>query len=126
MVKKVTGKEVLSNGPFLHMHDGGTLYCSDWVSFDSNRYENLIKLPQAIQNYQNDLNRTEVDKQLIKKMVRLALLVMLEDKASTEEAITLTRYVIMKRCQTSKDGTMSEQNEKYIKFTRSRLELYIF
>lgn len=130
--------EFLDGSPFQVPWRTGSAYITPFSSFRADKLENIATAPARFLSmasfwchfYEEDLrdfNACIKNTQLL-QMLNLSVLIMLEDKAETEETITLTRYMYMevfKGDLTIMRPDPFKMIEKFNSRPRSRLNLYL-
>lgn len=116
---------------FKDLMDMGTYKCTEFVSFDESKITNLVKaapflitqIAQWSRYYEILYDKPELDHNAW-SMIKLSLLVHLDDKHSTEEAMTLMRYVCMERFSSLPKLSNYKMIEKIPDQIRSRLQAW--
>uniref|UniRef100_A0AAT9JFJ0 RNA-directed RNA polymerase L n=1 Tax=Coptotermes formosanus phenuivirus 1 TaxID=3133454 RepID=A0AAT9JFJ0_9VIRU len=123
--------DVVPEGISKAWEDCGSYLCTDFVSFSVSKLVNLVKSDafsvcmygQWRRFYKNKPLRKIPNDSDVWKMWRLSQLIHLEDKARTEEIITLFRYISMEKfCQSAMDQT--KMLSKMPNILRSRLQVF--
>ncbi|AJG39260.1 RNA-dependent RNA polymerase [Wuhan horsefly Virus] len=123
-----------SNTVFKTMHDIGKYYITEWVSSNISKLNNLVRaesMGYALSIYWSEFYghfslEGKSENQSIVRMFWLSILLLLEDKHRTEEAITMTRFIVMEACVSLPYRPHPEKMLPKLKtLIRSRLQLKI-
>nr|WVD52801.1 RdRp [Wugcerasp virus 10] len=122
---------VLKPGLAKQAHTYGDNYIFPWMSYSVSKLVNCVKTESFFlamvsqwSRYYEIPSTTGSKNSFVRRMVNLSLLIHLEDKARTEELLTLFRYISME-----KFSLRTPNNEKMIdkipNIVRSRLQIWV-
>lgn len=126
-----TCSEIFPSGISKHLQKHSHYITTEWCSYTIAKLVNLIKADSfLIANYSQwcrfygVLPEEGFKNDRVNKMMRLSLLIHLEDKPRTEELCTLFRYISMEKFSTvTKD--CSKMLDKFPTVLRSRLQVWV-
>nr|BEK62756.1 MAG: RNA-dependent RNA polymerase [Culex goukovirus 1] len=109
VVSSLESKKATEDGISKVMLDGGTYQYTEWMSYNLAKLTNLVKaesffivmLSQWSRYYESTIEECRLQPSIF-KMLKICLLVHLEDKSRTEEIFTLFRYISMEKFSLTK------------------------